>query len=330
MGLHDLVRRLPDSAAPIHVTTRDRDSRFDDLYTVEPDGHGKRMERRNSGHVSNWIVDTNDRIRARVVNAGPGAFAIEFDEDGDDEDWRSVFTFTARDTVWLGRLSGTENSLAAVSDVGRDKIALVRIDLDTGEETVLVHDPNLSVARWFGLRALRTTPDLLEIGNGHAEDTSRRPIAARSSWTRWQTHVLLMRGIEKFPERSDDRGNPTSGGLKRVEQALDVLFVVVDVHRGPQVAVLLADDDALILQLVHRRAGMAAEVDGHDSGPFLPGDWCAYPELAPSRFLDQPGGQLLIRASMLCRPIRRMNRAERLCTQHPRKFGLPYSKRCAS
>ena len=90
-----IVRRLPDSAARIHVTTRDRDSRFDDLYTVEPDGHGKRMERRNPGHVSNWIVDTNDRIRARVVNAGPGAFAIEFDEDGDDEDWRSVFTFEA-------------------------------------------------------------------------------------------------------------------------------------------------------------------------------------------------------------------------------------------
>ena len=90
-----IVRRLPDSAARIHVTTRDRDSRFDDLYTVEPDGHGKRMERRNPGHVSNWIVDTNDRIRARVVNAGPGAFTIEFDEDGDDEDWRSVFTFEA-------------------------------------------------------------------------------------------------------------------------------------------------------------------------------------------------------------------------------------------
>ena len=162
-----VLHRLPDSDARIFITTRDRDAQYDDLYTVEPDGHGKRLERWNPGHVTRWFVDTNGRIRARVVNTGPGAFAIEFDEDGDDEDWRSAFTFTARDTLRPGRLSGTDDSLTAFSDKGRDKIALIRIDLDTGEETVLMHDPNLSIARWFGLGALWVVPDVLEIGNGH-------------------------------------------------------------------------------------------------------------------------------------------------------------------
>ena len=171
-----IAYRFPDSRARIYITTRDRDARFDDLYSIEPDGHGKRLERLNPGHVINWVIDASGRIGARFVNTEPGRFAIEFDADGDDEGWRPVFAFTSRDFVWWGGLSATDDTLTLLSNVGRDKIALVRLDLGTGEETVLAHDPENSVARWVGLGSQWVSPDLLKIGNGyprHAPLTER-------------------------------------------------------------------------------------------------------------------------------------------------------------
>ena len=162
-----IAHRFPDSNARIYITTRDRDSRLDDLYSVEPDGHGKRLERLNPGQVVDWVIDSSARIGARVVNTDPGKFAIEFDADGDNEDWRPVFAFTAQDTVWRRGLSATDDTLTLLSNVGRDKIALVRLDLRTGEETVLAHDPENSVARWIGLGSQWVSPDLLAIGNGY-------------------------------------------------------------------------------------------------------------------------------------------------------------------
>ena len=199
-----IAHRFPDSAARIYITTRDRDPRFDDLYTVEPDGHDKRLVRRNPGHVLLWLIDADGRIRARVVNTGPGAFAVEFDEDGDDEGWRKVFPFTARDTLWLGRPSRTDNSLAALSDIGRDKIALVRIDLATGEEMVLLHDPDRSIVRWFGLGALWATPDLVEIGGGHP---GYEPTTARGK--------ALMDALDDLerPYHFDILSSSASGGI---------------------------------------------------------------------------------------------------------------------
>ena len=123
-----------------------------------------------------WVIDSSGRIGARVVNTEPGRFAIEFDADGDDEDWRPVFSFTSRDTVWRRGLSATDDTLTLLSNVGRDKIALVRLDLGTGEETVLAHDPEHGVARWIGLGSQWVSPDLVEIGNGYPR---REPMTER-------------------------------------------------------------------------------------------------------------------------------------------------------
>ena len=158
--------RLLDSNARIYIATRDRDTRFYDLYSVEPDGHGKRLERRNPGHVLGWLIDDEGRIGARLVNTGPGTDAFEFDEDGDDRAWHRVYPFTAQNTVRALRLPPAGNSLALVSDVGRDKFALVQIDARTGEERVIVHDPDRSVIRWFVL-GRSTTSDLAEMGGGY-------------------------------------------------------------------------------------------------------------------------------------------------------------------
>ena len=158
--------RLPDSNARIYIATRDCDPRFYDLYSVEPDGHGKRLERRNPGHVLGWFIDDRGRIGARLVNTGPGTYAFEFDDDGDDRAWHRVYPSTEQNTVRALRLPPAGNTLDRFSDVGRDKFALVRIDSRTGEERVIAHDRERSVARWFAL-GRSTTADLLEMGGGY-------------------------------------------------------------------------------------------------------------------------------------------------------------------
>lgn len=139
-----------------------------DVYHVSPDGVGSREWRRNDGSIAWWNVSREGEIVGRTRQIDKTTYRIESDPDGDGRDWHEIGHYTVFDTISF--LIFNEDHWLALSDRGRDKVALVRIDLETGAETVVYANSSKSVARAFALHGEDSTEiDLLEVGRGLPE-----------------------------------------------------------------------------------------------------------------------------------------------------------------
>ncbi len=97
-----------------------------------------------------WLVAPGGRIAARIVLAPSGE--REFQARTGEGDWRPVFRFTNHYTE-LTTIGGVQNdnTVWALSNRNRESVALVRLDVTTGEEVVVHQRRRVDVDRAFAL-----------------------------------------------------------------------------------------------------------------------------------------------------------------------------------
>jgi dipeptidyl aminopeptidase/acylaminoacyl peptidase len=122
------------------VSSNLRDKRVFDLYRIDPRTGARSLLATNPGTVGWWGVDRQGRVLARVALDGelsrlqrPGAAGPE------GAAWQDLAQWSRWEAVHLFGLHEDGRHAWALSNRGRDKLALVRFDLATGAETV-VHD----------------------------------------------------------------------------------------------------------------------------------------------------------------------------------------------
>ncbi len=113
-------------------------------------------ELQNPGFVG-WIADAQLVVRAAMAPQPDGGMILQV-RGGPADDWRPLLAIPADDALSTGPLafSADGTSLLAVSSVGSQTAGLVRIDVVTGEITVLTADPGADVS------AVRIDPDSRE------------------------------------------------------------------------------------------------------------------------------------------------------------------------
>lgn len=119
-----------------------RDRGTMDLYEADAAARTIREVARSDGLVLSWIIGTDHQLAARGRQLQPqdgSDVAIEV-PDGEGR-WKTVRVVSGWDTLWLHRVDRQAGMAWGVSNVGRDKNALVEIDLATGRETVLAEHP---------------------------------------------------------------------------------------------------------------------------------------------------------------------------------------------
>ena len=157
------------------LATYDRSREFHDLYAVDQDGLGKTLLRRNPGNVQWWRLDREGAVFLRAVNTGPGEFRIEYDPQRDDTGWQPLLSYTARDTVWV-LTDDAHGNVIMLSDIGREQLALVRIDPNTRSETVMLEDPSRSIEAWYRFSPAAPAVDVVEFGGGYPEYVAMTPL----------------------------------------------------------------------------------------------------------------------------------------------------------
>ncbi|MBS0455460.1 MAG: S9 family peptidase [Proteobacteria bacterium] len=136
----NLVRRVAGSPAVI-VTSNQRDKKVFDLYRIDPTTGQQALMAQNPGNVWSWVVDREGRLRARSVKDDDGGY-LQLREG---EAWRTTIRWGKTDNWWIADFIPGGNSAWAVSNRGRDRQALVRIDLETGAEQVVHEDAAVDV-----------------------------------------------------------------------------------------------------------------------------------------------------------------------------------------
>lgn len=138
--IHALVRGSPD----LLISSNKRDAKVFDLYRYVKTAGKLDLLAQNPGDVAQWVADRQGNLRGRV-RKDADQWVYEVPPDAGHTRWRGIFSFNSSDTFRLLEAPASKRFLWALSNRGRDKVALVEIDLETGDERVVFDDQRVDL-----------------------------------------------------------------------------------------------------------------------------------------------------------------------------------------
>lgn len=116
-----------------------RDSAVLDLYRIPSDGSGPILFDENKNGLSNWYRSTDGKIRLAL--SSDSVQEVMWYRAEEDQPYQKVLQTDYISKVYpLGPVRGQTNLLYALSNIGRDKFALVKLDLTAGEELEVIFE----------------------------------------------------------------------------------------------------------------------------------------------------------------------------------------------
>jgi dipeptidyl aminopeptidase/acylaminoacyl peptidase len=216
-----------------------RDRATMDLYEADAATRAIREVARSDGRVLAWIIGFDHRLAGRTRQLGDAdGSGFTFEVPDGAGGWRTVRTFDGWDNFWIHRIDTAQGKAWAHSNAGRDKTALVEVDLATGREAMLASHPVVDLGGAFytrfqpgvigylvddGLPAMHYLDRALEAeiaaagarakADGHLDDAPRT-VQPQSSSEDGRWWVLRARGDYEDAELLLDR---TSGKVMRLD-----------------------------------------------------------------------------------------------------------------
>src|SRR6201996_5024155 len=146
-GIHATIigtsKRRPDE---VLVGINADNPQLHDVYRLHLASGELVKEIENPGYAG-WLADEDLVVRCAIAPLPDGAFNVLVRDSGDGE-FRHLLTIPAEDATSTDvvSFSGDGRTLLMISAVGSDTGRLTRVDLSTGESTVLAEDPEADVS----------------------------------------------------------------------------------------------------------------------------------------------------------------------------------------
>lgn len=176
-GIIDPRPEVPTEAL---VATNERRAELFDVYRLVLPSGTRELVAENPGGVIQWLADHEGRVRAAVAVRGTD-ISLLFREQ-ETEPFRTVLTVDFRTRVEPLFFTFENRYLYALSNRGRDKMALVVLDPVTGEEEVIAEHPEVDIA-------------------GAAYSRRRRKLTYASLITWKREYIFLDRQAEEIYQR---------------------------------------------------------------------------------------------------------------------------------
>lgn len=134
-------------SARFFFASNQRDKATMDLFEADAASRSVREVARSDGRITAWMIGTDRQLAGRLRQLG--------DADGSDAvleilqpdgSWKTLRTTRAWDEIWVHRIDRQAGRAWLQTNLGRDKSALVEVDLASGAERVLGEHPEVDVA----------------------------------------------------------------------------------------------------------------------------------------------------------------------------------------
>ncbi|MFB2119640.1 prolyl oligopeptidase family serine peptidase [Parapedobacter sp. 2B3] len=183
------VRHLmPPSAVKLHwisptkvinnsflISLNERDSSVFDVYRLRTDACQRELVARNPGNIIRWYADLDGELRLALASDSVKETMLYRDSEKDP--FRPVMSNSFRNSIMpLGFSTGKRSHVFALSNLNRDKLALVEIDMNTGAEVGVIY----------------SHPDVDIDHGGYSIDRGEMAYAAYATWKQ-QRHFLDRR-----------------------------------------------------------------------------------------------------------------------------------------
>lgn len=116
-----------------------RDSAIFDLYSIPADGSGPVLLEENQRDFSSWYTSYDGKVRLAV--SSDSVQEVLWYRGEEDQAYEKVLQTDYISKVFpLGPVQDIKDQIYALSNIGRDKLALVRLDLTEGKEVDVIYE----------------------------------------------------------------------------------------------------------------------------------------------------------------------------------------------
>lgn len=136
-----IIDSLPDNDTDIIIGLNKRDPELFDAYKIDVDAGSLTLLAENPGNVARWVTDHDGKIRAGIVNEGINRKLIFRDDE--NSEFKEILKFSFKDTLEPLIFTFDNRELYCLSNIGRDKAAIVKFDPRKAEEALVFERPDV-------------------------------------------------------------------------------------------------------------------------------------------------------------------------------------------
>lgn len=129
--------RFPDEML---IQMNKRDPALFDVYRLDLKTGQPEFEAENPGGVIGWVADHNLHIRVTQSYTSDGSTLIRV-RDSSTSPWRNLLTIDPREIGEVEEFSADNKSLYLMTNLGTNTSRLLKVDVSSGEQTVIAEDP---------------------------------------------------------------------------------------------------------------------------------------------------------------------------------------------
>jgi len=133
-----VVDILEDRPEELLIKHNQRNPQIFDVYLLNLASGEMRMVAENPGNIAGWITDHDGKIRAATTTDGVNTSLLYRETENDP--FKTVITTNFKETLNPVLFTFDNKNLYCVSNLGRDKTALVEFDPQTGKELKLIYE----------------------------------------------------------------------------------------------------------------------------------------------------------------------------------------------
>lgn len=133
-----VVDDLRDDEDHLLISMNKRDPKVFDVFRLNTRTGEMELVAENPGSVSDWFTDHDGKVRAATQTDGVNTELLY--RESEDEPFRKVLTTDFRESVDPMFFTYDNKSLYAMSNLGRDRTAVVRLDPATGKEQEVIFE----------------------------------------------------------------------------------------------------------------------------------------------------------------------------------------------
>ncbi|NLN96169.1 MAG: S9 family peptidase [Bacteroidales bacterium] len=184
-----IIDDLKDIPNEVIIGLNKRDPTVFDPYRLDVETGELTMLAENPGTIQGWMTDHDGKLRLAIAIEDGVNNSILY-RDTENEEFRNILTTNFKESVSPAFFSFDNKLLYAISNLGRDKTAVVIFDPNTGKETEMLYEnedydiSNLSYSR-------------------------KRKVITTASYTSWkrERHFFDKESKDLFARLSRDLGN---------------------------------------------------------------------------------------------------------------------------
>jgi dipeptidyl aminopeptidase/acylaminoacyl peptidase len=142
----NVIDDLEDHPTDLLVALNKRNKEIFDAYRLNVETGDLKLIAENPGNIDTWSTDHEGNIRVATTTDGVNTSLLYRKTENDP--WKTVITTNFKESFAPQFFTFDNKALYGVSNIGRDKAAVVEFDPETGKETrVLFEQPDVDVSR---------------------------------------------------------------------------------------------------------------------------------------------------------------------------------------